>query len=78
MIVNDLHLSEISIIASYDFMGGAAPTEYCQWRRFEALRRARYLKLNGRRKVRWDRTFYNVTDKGRQLVSSQHGAPNDV
>jgi hypothetical protein len=72
VIVNDLHMSELSIVASYDYMGGAAPAEYRQWRRFEALRRARYLKLNGRRNVRWDRTFYNITDKGRQLVTSNN------
>jgi len=64
MILNDLHKSELVLIASYDSMGGAAPQEYRQWRRFEAMRHARLLKLNGRRNVRWDRTFYNITKAG--------------
>ena len=73
MILSDLHKSELSLVASYANMGGAAPCEYRQWRRFEAMRQARLLKFNGRKRARWDRTFYDVTDVGRVALSQQDG-----
>lgn len=73
MILNILHTTELEIIASYDHIGGAAPVDYRQWRRWEAMRGARLLKFNKRRNVRWDRTFYNITEAGRRaVVASEH------
>jgi len=64
MILNDTHIAELRIVRSYEFMGGAAPVDYRQWRRFEAMRKARLLKYAGRKSVRWDRTFYHITPRG--------------
>lgn len=69
MILNDLLRSELALVASYASMGGAAPQEYRQYRRFDALRRARLLKFNGRRNVRWDRTFFDITYAGRKALA---------
>lgn len=69
MILNDLLRAELSLVASYANMGGAAPQEYRQWRRFDALRRARFLKFYSRRNVRWDRTFFTITEAGRLALA---------
>jgi hypothetical protein len=46
------------------YAGGIAPQTYPEWRRFERLRKARVLRYWKRKSVRWDRTFYDVTDSG--------------
>jgi hypothetical protein len=71
MNLNGDHFGELKLALALTGLGGAAPVEYRQWRRFEALRQARYLKLNGRRNVRWDRTFYDITDKGRVALQER-------
>lgn len=69
MTLNETHLSELSAVSSMAHMGGAAPVEYRQWRRFEAMRAAKLLKFHDRRRVRWDLTFYQITDKGRAVLA---------
>lgn len=65
--------SELILIASMEHMGGSCPLAYAEWRLREALRNRRLLKFNGRRRVRWDRTFYDITDAGRAALAQEEG-----
>jgi hypothetical protein len=71
MIMNELLRGELKLAECLTGLGGAAPMEYRQWRRMETLRKARLLKFNGRRNVRWDRTFYDITDAGIKALKAQ-------
>jgi hypothetical protein len=70
MILSETHKAELDMIRLSEFMGGAAPTEYRQWRRLEAMRKARLLKFYDRRRPRWDLTFYQITERGKLALSS--------
>lgn len=55
-------------------MGGACPQDYGEYRQFEALRKRRWLKFAGRRRVRWDFNFYYLTDAGEVALARGRAA----
>lgn len=74
--LNEALLQELAVVAAFEFMGGSCPLEYREWRRREALRSRRLLKFEGRRRARWDRTLYMITEAGRAALFEQRDRAN--
>lgn len=67
--LTERQLNEIFVVGEFEHMGGSVPFTYQEYRLREALRTRRLLKFSGRRNVRWDRTFYDITDAGRDALA---------
>lgn len=62
-------LNDLRRVVWSDQIGGAAPRDYNEFRRFQALQRRKLIKYFDRKRVRWDQTFYLATGYGHVLVA---------
>lgn len=61
-------LATLRTVYEMTHMGGSVSLDVIEWRRREALRRRGLLKYFGRKRARWDRTFYDVTAAGERAL----------
>jgi hypothetical protein len=61
-------LADLRRVVASEHIGGAAPLDYAQYRRFAALQRRKLIKYFDYRHPRWDRTFYLPTERGCKAV----------
>lgn len=66
-------LRDLRLVAMSEYIGGAAPKDYAQYRRFKQLQGRRLIKYFDRARVRWDQTFFVATGYGHAAVANLSG-----